>query len=98
MGLGGVSRDTRPGDAAAVGAAWFPLEPRASGMAAPLRRVPFGQRHRPAPEVFLLFPRRRSACLIEPTQAALRSGARPSCHEHPFRPQISKSAQRPAFT
>ena len=36
-----------------------------------------GSSHRPAPEVFLLFPRRRAACLIEPTQAALRSGARP---------------------
>ncbi len=33
-----------PEIAADVGAAWFPLEPRASGMAAPLRRVPFGQR------------------------------------------------------
>ncbi len=63
MGLGDVPRDTRAGVAAAIGTAWFPLEPRAPSMAAPMRSIPLAQSDRPTREVFQLFPRRRSDSL-----------------------------------
>ena len=78
MGLDSFPDHSRRRVAAAVGAAWLSLEPPASGMAAPLRQVQFGQRRRPTPEVFQLLPRRHPARMTSPNGAELNSAPFPS--------------------
>ncbi len=85
MGLGDVPRDARAGVAADFGAAWFPLEPRAPGMAAPLRRISFARFPRPARKVCELFPRRFTRRLIHTMKRNKRRLPLPQ-HEFGFTP------------